>query len=1516
MNLRDIGKKLSEVFNNAKQNITQSVNDNQGWVRQGKFTPVKQISDVGQNVGDYFNPTSNNGNNFWSTPVAKIPAFAQKTAQMAEDIPRIKLNIPQVKTVSKGFDLVVNAIPNFATGVVEDVINTPGNYIKGIARTGNYLGEMARGDSKFDTGRMIRSVSPTVEAIFDVATFGSGKKVVKDLTKDLGKKTFTKMVLKGAGEGAKFGGASSFLRASSDQGKNNFNWDQIFQDTLSGTVGGGMFGGLIGGAGFGIGEVKKVLADNLMKKNPRLTTDEALKVVDQIPRDKFGRFTQKIEQKVKYPGLNESEYNEIKTFEKRKFIQDQNGNLKGVGGQPSIDDRQNKKLIQLKPKDEMGTVFVNPNPLNKINDQDLNRYNFLVEKNKKALQQRESGKIDFEAEINIGKNSPTKKEVSEINKITTEPLLLKQNQSQPSITQHTINKFIKGEDTVKILEGLDNQSKTGVNIIKKSPTIKIKPTEEVGIRVLNNRVNREIKTSAPTISNPTIQSPQSTLLTPVSSPQSVPQFKKILIADSKLGKEISGYSKSLENAADRSMNNEFGLLRPDQYLRQQQKKMPGLDIEAERSLFEEVGATLNKKNYANLQKKTVKLQSEASRKAELEANQYFKDISIPAYKQGHVNLGDKLPADELLKTTKDKVAFAYQRETIQRNIEDIFGKNSQMKKFVVDNITNNENKSVQFQNDLRTKLGKTFQSLGIKKGSKQDYAAADFIEGNFSLEELKAAFPKNWQGIIKASEEGRSVYKNMLGQINEQLTRFGYEPIPERQNYVTHTTQLQTFADKIGNLFNLNSSELPRTMAGINVETKPGKKFFSFGLQRKGGSTHEGLITALDKYIPSASRQIFHTEDIQRGRAILDFLQKSADEGDTRLSGFTSYLSQYVDHLAGKQNIIDRPVEKIFGRKFLEVGNWVRQRTGANMVGANLSSAITNFIPFTQSVATTSKPSFARGLLEAATNYSKEPSFIDGVQSGFLLRRFAKERITGNLGENIQDVASLPFKFVDKFTSTAIVAGKYFEQLSKGLSKEKAMALADDYAQRVMADRSFGQSPLLFNSKTLGALTQFQLEVNNQMSFLAKDIPQNMGYTKFQVVSSLVQFAVFSYLFNNLYEKVTGRRPQIDPINAGLETANDLKKGEGLQSFNPMNKFGPGFTDDTGMGQMLNQLPFTSIVSGGRIPITSAFQSPQYYLLPPFGGGQLKKTIEGVQSYNKGYSENASGNIQFPIEKNLTNAVKTATLGKYSTPEAVRYFKNNEKVLSDKQAEIFKESPDKKTAYEDLMVKRDLTSKENKIKDQVKKTGETSTFNGKIYFRTKELDPDTGKMRDTVNSLDTKTKTPELKLTGNKTIDDKLKTQYKNDLTKQATNQLKIDSAGKVDNKEKNQIIYKDGDTYKMVDLTPIEYPTLTGNSIVDKKLKSAYYSDINSQINGVIKLYQAGQISQDEMEVLVTDLNTKYTAGKSKKPKKITIKFTKYESPKSTVKISSSKSPKIVFKKSPTVKITAQKERKFTIKA
>jgi hypothetical protein len=105
----------------------------------------------------------------------------------------------------------------------------------------------------------------------------------------------------------------------------------------------------------------------------------------------------------------------------------------------------------------------------------------------------------------------------------------------------------------------------------------------------------------------------------------------------------------------------------------------------------------------------------------------------------------------------------------------------------------------------------------------------------------------------------------------------------------------------------------------------------------------------------------------------------------------------------------------------------------------------------------------------------------------------------------------------------------------------------------------------------------------------------------------------------------------------------------------------------------------------------------------------------------------------------------------------------------------------------------------------------------------------------------------------------------------------------------------KVGDTYlyrndkgdiKTLDLTPEPEPMLTGDTVLDKSLKSKYNSAISTQISGIVDLYNLGEISQEEATKMVNTL-TEQKLTAPKKPKKISI--AKISAPKISYKISPS---------------------------
>jgi hypothetical protein len=115
------------------------------------------------------------------------------------------------------------------------------------------------------------------------------------------------------------------------------------------------------------------------------------------------------------------------------------------------------------------------------------------------------------------------------------------------------------------------------------------------------------------------------------------------------------------------------------------------------------------------------------------------------------------------------------------------------------------------------------------------------------------------------------------------------------------------------------------------------------------------------------------------------------------------------------------------------------------------------------------KTDFARGMQAALSRQVRNDGLWE--KSDFLMRRFGKpdQLVTKPWDTAVQKItkgANFLFETVDRFTAETLVFGKYQEGMNLGMTEEDAMRLADDYAARIMADRSFGAVPTLMISTT------------------------------------------------------------------------------------------------------------------------------------------------------------------------------------------------------------------------------------------------------------------------------------------------------------------------------------------------------------------------------------------------------------------------------------------------------------------
>lgn len=619
---------------------------------------------------------------------------------------------------------------------------------------------------------------------------------------------------------------------------------------------------------------------------------------------------------------------------------------------------------------------------------------------------------------------------------------------------------------------------------------------------------------------------------------------------------------------------------------------------------------------------------------------------------------------------KDVGTLRLVRDTFERNLEKIAPKEDAdaLKKFIVDPVRANELARTKFSNQLKSNLQNRLKDWGIKRNTANDELIQKFGERQISLDELKKASPNKWQEIESAANHFRNIYDDLLDTWNAERKKFGFPAIPKVPNYFRHFDEINFFVKNYG--FLRSQDELPSEIAGKTEFFKPGKPFTTAELHRTGNSTKYSAIGGFNNYIDSVSKQIFHMDSVQRGRALEKYMDNSSKLARTigeplKLSNVVANFREYVNNgLAGKTATLDRAIESTIGRPALRGFQTISKLIGKNIIVGNVSTALSHLVSLPLIGATTDKIPLMKGAMTTLTSPLTKGAFtlIDGQESSFLTRRYPMEEIMPTKPKTAENTLSYLFQATDKFKARMAVAGKYYEGIKDGLDPKSAMKQADTYGGKVLGDYSVGQKPNIMNTKTASLLAQFQLGLNDSLSVLMHDIPHEEGKS-WNVASKLIQFAIFSYLFNLTLKNIRGAGKGIDPIDLGMTLTGLNDEGAGQSNFA---RFGLAAKDLAG------ELPFTS-VGTGNFPLATSISQPIKDLVAgnygkaaegvlanfasPIGGGlQAKKTIEGAEAIKQGGTFGPSGKLEFKQDEGTVGKIKTLLFGKYASSAAQDYF--------------------------------------------------------------------------------------------------------------------------------------------------------------------------------------------------------------------------------------------------------------------
>lgn len=694
-------------------------------------------------------------------------------------------------------------------------------------------------------------------------------------------------------------------------------------------------------------------------------------------------------------------------------------------------------------------------------------------------------------------------------------------------------------------------------------------------------------------------------------------------------------------------------------------------------------------------------------------------------------------------TWKDKkLGIQYQTNTLRRNLRDIVRDASGKRDIaradaLYDELQGSVNKNEAKKNREANEVKDAFREMKINNAESTYIQMLGELRHNpdttLTQDVVDEFYNKNkgkidTQKVDKAIEEARKLYDSLYERVNASLSEHGFKEMGYRKGYFPHFTDpKQNWLAKLLN-WKVNNDEIPTDIAGITETFEPQRTWQSFDKHRKTDTTDYNFLKGLDNYVNGALDWIYHIEDIQKHRAFeteiryrhsSEEVQKkideyrnnpmlSTEEADTLiqnalreaqnpLNNFVTDLHTRTNILAGKKSSKDRNMESDFNRHAYSFMTNVTNRVTANQVVGSVSSALTNFIPITQSWGQVNPTSSLVGMKQTIQSYMSDDGVV--AKSDFLTNRLAmNEALYKDAWDKIGEKVGGLMEIVDNFTSQTIWRSKYYENIKNGMSEEQAIKNADQFAENVIGGRSKGNMPTIFHAKNPVSkmFTSFQLEVANQYGYMFKDMPQDIGKEAIgKLVKGWVTIFVGAYAYNALYSTLTGRDSAFDPFGIIEDFIRDLSGDDDDEEKDVAGAIG-NLTSN-----IVEEIPFVGgLLGGGRIPISSALpynasipdaykdvtegdwksvmdelSKPLYYSVLPMGGGQIRKTVQGLSMFDEDLpvsgSYTKSGSLRFPVEDTFLNKLQAGVFGQYASSNAREYFDREQAPLKEKQIQEY-----------------------------------------------------------------------------------------------------------------------------------------------------------------------------------------------------------------------------------------------------
>lgn len=575
------------------------------------------------------------------------------------------------------------------------------------------------------------------------------------------------------------------------------------------------------------------------------------------------------------------------------------------------------------------------------------------------------------------------------------------------------------------------------------------------------------------------------------------------------------------------------------------------------------------------------------------------------------------------------------------------------------------------------KIERTDTNKVIKTFAGEDRMIGDLGE-TYSPRVYKRGVKGFKDSVLDVTHGGMDKLKNMMNLENPG-------------GYLSKETETQA-----GALRSVNQAPLNSNLA------KPNTTFLSAAQERTANAPIKDLedpYTSAMRWYESVGKAKYLTPDIAEGRT----LQKAIEgvNGETgNLRQMYDSINDQINAVAGKTSGFDtRLVNTEAGNKFVNVASKLQSNIARSTILGSANSALAQTGQLPLVVAENGAKNTIKGLADVVSHLrSRGEGPISG--SSLMKTRYPNydELFTtgkvGKLNNKGTKIVAKPFRIVERAASEAAWYSSYNRVLGEGLTGTKAIQEADRITAKIIGERSPGARAALYESKALGPVTSYTLEVN-QMYQVAKQYFKRDPKKAAMLVGAI-------WLYNQGYSAITGNKLNADPLAAAGDAGNILTNDKLIDSNgNPIGmgerlvraggRLAGEAVDATPLGGQIAgtlypangiRVPFgggdrvlakADIFGGTNLgrygsgpPIASGLSNPLLALGIP-GMNQLQKSVEGNQAYNEGGLYDKNGDPKFTIDQNNENYWRSLLWGIYNTPEGQAYLKDRQTRLTGSQ---------------------------------------------------------------------------------------------------------------------------------------------------------------------------------------------------------------------------------------------------------